>query len=414
MTNSNAFDVVTVGGGMGASALAMAMARGGARVLVLEKETKFRDRVRGEALTPWGVAEARKLGIADLLLETCAKAIPWVEMGFGPRNLLDTTPQKEPFYSYSHPEMQEVLLAEAERAGAQVRRGVTVEAIEPRGDSPGTAGANHTTVTARKQTPEQPTEKIAARLVVGVDGRGSAVRRWGGFDVEKSPLAFQFAGVQLTGVRWREDLAAFIFNPELGMVVGMVPQTKGRWRSYLGYPNRDGARAGVTLEGNDKLKTFVAESARAVPVLADAYAKVESIGPLASFDVSESWVRHPYHNGVALLGDAAGTSDPSFGQGMGTTLRDVRVLGDALLTNTSWDDAGNAYAREHDSYFQNCHKVCGWLRTLFQDPSAEAAALRQRAMPRIVEDVTRVPDHLFSGPDLPADESVRARFFGEC
>ncbi|HET8964651.1 MAG TPA: FAD-dependent monooxygenase, partial [Candidatus Acidoferrum sp.] len=295
-----------------------------------------------------------------------------------------------------------------------VRRGVTVEAIEPLGDSPRTVAANHATVTARNQTTQLTTEKIAARLVVGVDGRGSAVRRWGGFDVEKSPLAFQFAGVQLTGVRWREDLAAFIFNPELGMVVGMVPQTKGRWRSYLGYPSRDGATAGVTLEGNDKLKTFVAESARAVPVLADAYAKVESIGPLASFDVSESWVRDPYHNGVALLGDAAGTSDPSFGQGMGTALRDVRVLRDALLTHTSWDDAGSAYAREHDTYFQNCHKVCGWLRTLFQDPCAEAAALRQRAMPRIAEDVTRVPDHLFSGPDLPADESVRARLFGEC
>jgi 2-polyprenyl-6-methoxyphenol hydroxylase-like FAD-dependent oxidoreductase len=122
--------------------------------------------------------------------------------------------------------MQEVLLAEAERAGAQVRRGVTVEALEPRGDSPGTVGANHATLTARSQTTQQPTEKIAARLVVGVDGRGSAVRRWGAFDVEKSPLAFQFAGVQLTGVRWREDLAAFIFNPELGMVVGMVPQTR--------------------------------------------------------------------------------------------------------------------------------------------------------------------------------------------
>jgi hypothetical protein len=51
---------------------------------------------------------------------------------------------------------------------------------------------------------------------------------------------------------------------------------------------------------------------------------------------------------------------------------------------------------------------------LFQDPCAEAAVLRQRAMPRIAEDLTRVPDHLFSGPDLPADESVRARLFGEC
>jgi hypothetical protein len=37
-----------------------------------------------------------------------------------------------------------------------------------------------------------------------------------------------------------------------------------------------------------------------------------------------------------------------------------------------------------------------------------------RRLPRIAEDPTRVPDHIFSGPDLPFDEQVRARFFGEC
>jgi menaquinone-9 beta-reductase len=406
MTNSSMFDVVTVGGGMGASALAIAMARSGARVLVLEKETKFRDRVRGEALAPWGVAEARKLGLADLLLNTCAKELPWVEMGFGPRNLVETTPQREPFYSYSHPEMQEVLLAEAGRAGAEVYRGVTVEAVEPRGNLSAIGEGMYATVTARNLK----TVKVSARLVVGVDGRGSAVRRWGGFAVEKSPLAFQFAGVQLTGVRWREDLATFIFNPDVGMVLGMVPQTKGRWRSYLGYPRE----CGLALQGDDKLKTFLAESARAVPIMAAAYANVESIGPLASFDVSESWAPHPFRDGIALIGDAAGTSDPSFGQGMGTALRDARVLRDALLRNPDWDNAGHQYAQEHDTYFRNCHKVCGWLRTLFQDPSAEAGALRHKAMPKIAEDLMRVPDHLFSGPDLPADEAVRARLFGEC
>jgi menaquinone-9 beta-reductase len=35
-------------------------------------------------------------------------------------------------------------------------------------------------------------------------------------------------------------------------------------------------------------------------------------------------------------------------------------------------------------------------------------------MPLIGQDPSRVPDHLFSGPDLPADEGVRARLFGEC
>src|ERR1700693_5335531 len=128
--NFSRFDLVTVGGGVGASALALSMAKHGAHVLVLERETQFRDRVRGEALAPWGVAEAKELGIAELLLRTCAKVVPWVEMGFGPRNVVETTPQKAPFFTFSHPEMQEALLAEAERAGVQVRRGVRVEGIE--------------------------------------------------------------------------------------------------------------------------------------------------------------------------------------------------------------------------------------------------------------------------------------------
>jgi menaquinone-9 beta-reductase len=40
--------------------------------------------------------------------------------------------------------------------------------------------------------------------------------------------------------------------------------------------------------------------------------------------------------------------------------------------------------------------------------------IRRKAMPLIEQDPTRVPDHLFSGPDLPANDEVRARLFGEC
>lgn len=396
--NSPQFDLVTVGGGLGASALAIAMARNGARVLVLEKETQFRDRVRGEGLAPWGVAEARALGIADFLLKTCAKEVPWVEMGFGPRNLTETTPQKEPFLTYCHPEMQGALLAEAEQAGAQVRRGVTVEAVE--------LGANNAAVIARTAK----AERISSRLVVGADGRGSAVRKWASFETQKGPQPFHFAGVLLTGVSGRDDIVTFLFNPDLGLVVAMVPQTNQRWRAYLGYPTG----SGLVLQGSEKLGTFLAESKRVAPNLTEAYADVKGVGPLATFDVSESWVDHPYREGVALLGDAAATSDPTFGQGMPTTLRDARVLRDALLANSDWDQAGHHFARQHDAYFQNSHKVCGWLRTLFQDPCSGAQALRKRAMPRIAEDLSRVPDHLFSGPDLPADDTVRDRLFGEC
>src|SRR5213595_198261 len=55
-----AFDLVTVGGGIGGAALARATAERGARVLVLERERRFSDRVRGEALMPWGVGRGSR------------------------------------------------------------------------------------------------------------------------------------------------------------------------------------------------------------------------------------------------------------------------------------------------------------------------------------------------------------------
>lgn len=55
------YDLIIVGGGLAGSALAAGMAETGARVLVLEREREFRDRVRGEGMHPWGVSEVRAL-----------------------------------------------------------------------------------------------------------------------------------------------------------------------------------------------------------------------------------------------------------------------------------------------------------------------------------------------------------------
>ena len=61
------FDTVIVGGGIAGAALAIGLARAGRDVLVLESTDVFRDRVRGESMMPWGVAEAQTLGVADVL-----------------------------------------------------------------------------------------------------------------------------------------------------------------------------------------------------------------------------------------------------------------------------------------------------------------------------------------------------------
>ena len=62
-------DVVIVGGGVGGSSLGAALAGSGLSVALLERTTSFEDRVRGEWIAPWGVAEAKRLGLYDLLIE---------------------------------------------------------------------------------------------------------------------------------------------------------------------------------------------------------------------------------------------------------------------------------------------------------------------------------------------------------
>jgi menaquinone-9 beta-reductase len=201
-----------------------------------------------------------------------------------------------------------------------------------------------------------------------------------------------------------------------GTWTGLIPQAGDQSRAYFVYPKTVGYR----LQGEAMLGQFVRESARGYAPMADYLGDAKSVGPLASFDASDKWVEHPYvehpyKDGVALVGDAAATTDPTYGQELSfsISMRAARVLRDELTNNSDWDAAGRLYAEQHQRSFHTCHVVEGWFRTLFQECSAEAAALRARAMPLIAEDPTRVPDHIFSGPDLPLNEQVRARLFGE-
>ncbi len=391
------YDIITVGGGIAASALARAMAERGAKVLLLERERQFKDRVRGEAVVSWGVAEANELGICDLLKEKCGHDVPYVEAGSGVRDLRATTLQKLPLLSFPHQVMQETLLAAAENAGAEVRRGVSVEQIE--------CGAEPSVVVDGHGH-----ERISARLVVAADGRGSAARKWSGFPICEQSNGYHVAGVLLTNVHMSTEIFYAVFNAELGTWIGLIPQAGEQFRAYFVYPKTMGYR----LQGESMLGLFVRESAKTYAPIGDYCADAKSVGPLASFDASDHWVEHPYRDGVVLIGDAAATSDPTYGQGLSFALRGARVLRDELTGNSDWEAAGHRYAEQHQRSFHACHTVERWLRTLFQDPSAEAAALRARAMPLIAKDPTRVPDHIFSGPELPLNEQVRARLFGEC
>jgi 2-polyprenyl-6-methoxyphenol hydroxylase-like FAD-dependent oxidoreductase len=164
-------DVITIGGGLGGSTLASAVARSGRRVLVLEREKEFKDRVRGENMLPWGVAAARRLGVVDELLAAGGHQVPFFNVYFmgtqtDHRPFPTTTPTGEASLNMYHPDLQETLLAVAAHAGAEVMRGADVQSIAEQ--------EGGWKVTFRDNGEAQ---SITAGLVVGADGRFSAVRQ---------------------------------------------------------------------------------------------------------------------------------------------------------------------------------------------------------------------------------------------
>jgi hypothetical protein len=139
------------------------------------------------------------------------------------------------------------------------------------------------------------------------------------------------------------------------------------------------------------------ETAVRIGVPKEWYDGARSAGPLATFDGTDEWVPHPYRDGVALIGDAASTSDPTWGQGMSLTLRDLRLLRDRLLADEDWDAAGHAYAKEHDRCYRETHTCDNWYTDIFLDVGPAADARRARALPLIAEDLTRLPERRSAG-----------------
>jgi 2-polyprenyl-6-methoxyphenol hydroxylase-like FAD-dependent oxidoreductase len=396
------YDIITVGGGLGGAALAKSMAERGYRVLVVERETQFKDRVRGEWLAPWGVVETKELGIYDLLMESCGHHPVWFDTRLGPaplgdRDLAETTPGGCHSMTFYHPAMQEALIAAAEKAGAEVRRQARVRGID--------AGAE---LRARLESNGHE-EAVSARLIVGVDGRQSLVRKWAGFETSEIPAINQICGIFFDDIPAPEDRSVNVLNPFLQRLVIVFPQGHRRARVYLA--NR--IDEGIRLQGEKDVPRFIEEVVK-TGIDAAYFEGAHADGPLATFPGVYEWVERPYKDGIALVGDAACTSDPTWGQGLSLTVRGVRALRDALLADDDWERAGAVYAADHAQFWGTSRTVEGWFSELFFSKGPEADEMRGRVFGRIAQDPEMLHDCGFSGPDAaPADEAARRRFFGE-
>lgn len=397
------YDAITIGGGLAGAALAHALARAGRRVLVVEREMRFRDRVRGEYLEAWGVAEAHALGLLPTLVGAGAREMPWITTWVGGvaavRNDVRTNnPGGFAPFCLSHPAMQEAVLAAAVEAGAELLRPATVlEAV------PGPEPAVVVLHAAGRS------ERISARLVVGADGRESKARGWGGFEVARDPEKLALAGLLFDGYAGPDDTSSLFWNFAAGEQALFFPQGGGRLRAYVAFQAKTGTGR---LSGRRHVPSFLAACA-AAQVPETWLMGATPAGPLAAFSGADAYVRHPHRAGLVLLGDAASCSDPTWGCGLSLTLRGVRTLRDQLLVSDDWAVAADAYASEHDRYYGRLHTIESWLGEVFFETGPEADARRGRVLLRAMGEPGRIPDLVAHGPDAPCDDAARRRFFAE-
>ncbi len=175
-------DVVIVGSGIGGSTLATLLARGGLEVLVLEHEVVFRDRVRGEAIAPWGVLEVRNLGLEEPLTAAgggyATHVVPYEERLSFEESRAATIPAGIAFpdlpgwIEVGHPFACEALAQTALASGATIARGVRDVAV---------AAGSRPSV---DYSIDGASRSVATRMIVGADGRSSTTRRQIGIDLE--------------------------------------------------------------------------------------------------------------------------------------------------------------------------------------------------------------------------------------
>jgi len=334
-------EVVVIGAGIGGSALATVLARAGIAVTILEKSLVHLDNVRGEWIAPWGVAETQRLGLYETLIAAgghhLARHIAYgddIDAKTAESQLLDLTAFEgagfKPPLCMRHPQMCDLLNAEAIESGAELLRGVAelqvIAGVAPE-------------VRFRHEGVDR---KFNPRIVVGADGRNSVVRSQVGIEQYRDPTHHLMAGMlvdETTG--WPPDLQIFGTEGRINFLA--FPQSPERVRLYICYGIADRGR----FAGTDNQTRFLEAFRLATVPGSEHLANGIPSGPCNSYGNEDTWIDVPYVPGVVLIGDAAGHNDPIIGQGLSITYRDVRIVRDLMLENRSWtSETFRPYAEE--------------------------------------------------------------------
>ncbi len=307
-----------VGGGPAGTVLALLLARAGVDVVLLEAHPDFDREFRGDTLHPSVMEIMDQLGLAERLLELRHTEIrsASVQTVAGPFTPLDFSHLNTKYpYITMMPQTSflEFITTEAQQypnfrlvMEARVR-----ELVEENG-----------VIRGIRYKGENGWHEIRALLTVGADGRGSRLRRLGGFEPIKTSPPMDVLWFKLP----REE-----GDPEgaMGRVgrghIAILLDRFDHWQA--GYVIPKGTYPELRHEGIESLRRSFAEL---IPEFAGRLEHLQDWKQASLLSVESSRCPRWYRPGLLLIGDAAHVMSPVGGVGINYAIQDAVVASNVL------------------------------------------------------------------------------------
>ncbi len=326
------YDALIVGARCAGAATAMLMARRGLTVLAIDRGGYGTDTLSTHALMRGAVLQLHRWDVLPRIVEMGTPAVRSTTFHYGEETIaLPIKPVHgvDALYAPRRTVLDSVLVDAAQEAGAEVRHGCALTGLIRRSDGR-VAGAV-------VRDGEGRSLEIAADLVVGADGVGSAVARLAGAPVQH---AARHATATLYGYWSGIDADGFRWHYREGAGTGLIPTNAGQACVFAAIPP-DRFRREARHDLRALHRRIIAES---TPDLMSALNSARPEGRMWAFAGRRGFLRQACGPGWALVGDAGYFKDPLTAHGITDALRDAELLATAAAhaTPAAFDDYAEA------------------------------------------------------------------------